>query len=136
VRGELQTMRVKPKIKDDQFIRKLRSLFSSIMPGRELEFILSDEGRSLVNDHFWERAINYNNDMLPWIMSRYDLRGRSVLEIGCGTGASTIPVAHHAKTVTAYDTDRYSIEVARERADFMGVFWNILINMHFDWLMV
>src|SRR5512132_1591242 len=50
-----------------------------------------------------------------------DLRGREVLELGCGMGEITTLLARSGARVTAIDLSPASIEVARRRAELHGV---------------
>lgn len=45
------------------------------------------------------------------------LRGRRVLEIGCGDGRLTVQLARRASDVVAIDPDQPSIELARQEVD-------------------
>ena len=42
-----------------------------------------------------------------------DLRGRSVLELGCGDGRLTVGIAEHASSVLAFDPDAEAVAKAR-----------------------
>lgn len=48
-------------------------------------------------------------------------RGRRVLEIGCGVGTDTINFARAGAQVTAVDLSGKSLEVARQRAEVLGL---------------
>jgi SAM-dependent methyltransferase len=50
-----------------------------------------------------------------------DLRGRDVLEVGCGLGALSTLLARSGARVHAFDLSPRSIEVARRRAEMHGV---------------
>ncbi len=50
-----------------------------------------------------------------------DLRGKSVLELGCGTGETSVALARSGANVSAFDISPGSVEVARKRADMNGV---------------
>jgi len=43
-----------------------------------------------------------------------DFAGANVLEVGCGDGRLTVPVAQHAASVFAFDPDEDAVEAARE----------------------
>jgi 2-polyprenyl-3-methyl-5-hydroxy-6-metoxy-1,4-benzoquinol methylase len=42
-----------------------------------------------------------------------DFQGRQVIELGCGDGRLTVPVARDAANVLAFDPDREAVERAR-----------------------
>jgi S-adenosylmethionine-dependent methyltransferase len=58
---------------------------------------------------------------VPWLDAMRSLRGAAVLEIGCGTGSSTVALAERGAAVTAIDIDAASIAVARDRCGAYGV---------------
>ena len=43
-----------------------------------------------------------------------------ILEIGCGTGNATIPLAAYVKEITAIDTSREMLDKAKEKAEKKG----------------
>ncbi len=43
-----------------------------------------------------------------------DFAGARVLEVGCGDGRLTVPVAQHAASVFAFDPDEDAVEAARQ----------------------
>lgn len=51
--------------------------------------------------------------LLGWLPS--DLRGRRVLDAGCGTGALAVAAARRGADVTAIDLSRTLVDLARER---------------------
>ena len=57
---------------------------------------------------------------MPWIDSFQSLVGARILEIGCGTGASTLALAERGAAVTAIDIRPDSIQVARDRCNAYG----------------
>jgi SAM-dependent methyltransferase len=72
---------------------------------------------------YWETLFD-----VPLIMDRLgiDARLRSVIEMGCGYGTFTIPVARRISgTVTAFDIDEVMIERTRQRAQKAKA-WNVL----------
>jgi len=49
------------------------------------------------------------------------LRGRDVLEVGCGNGRLTLEYAAHARCVVAIEPNREMVREARERARSRGI---------------
>jgi SAM-dependent methyltransferase len=62
------------------------------------------------------RLQTFRTTAIPWVASLGDLSGKTVLEIGCGTGSSTVALAEQGAIVTALDEDAGSLRVARQRA--------------------
>src|SRR5580765_4666694 len=58
----------------------------------------------------WDRRF-----VIPWLNSARPLDGLRVLEIGCGTGPSTVALAEQGAVVTGIDIDPDTIADARER---------------------
>ena len=95
------------KIRDDEYIAYLRQRFLAERD-RDLEFVFTNESDSLPGCDFFRRAINYHQCMVPWIESCFALKGASVLEIGCGSGAATLAVAQKMRACRRirYQRDR------------------------------
>ena len=62
-----------------------------------------------------------SNRYIDAIMSRYDLNGKDVLEIGCGKGRITRDLAKHARHVVATDPDVVSVGVAQASISFRNI---------------
>ncbi len=60
--------------------------------------------------------LDYNrNRIIPWLDKVKSLNGSSVLEIGCGTGISTLALTEQGAKVTGLDIDSGALKVAEER---------------------
>lgn len=57
---------------------------------------------------------------LEWILEE-DLRGKSILDLGCGKGRLSFALAPHAASVLGLDWDGEAILAARERARDLGL---------------
>lgn len=66
------------------------------------------------------RLGRYRNTYLPWIDAARRLKGLRVLEVGCGTGSSTLALAEQGAFVTAIDIDQPSLNVALARREAYG----------------
>jgi len=72
-------------------------------------------------DHSGARVAHAFNTFIPWCQDlSVKLEGARILEVGCGTGSSTVALAAHAKYVLACDPDQPSINVARIRLNEDG----------------
>lgn len=59
--------------------------------------------------------------IVPWLDSAKPLNGQQILEIGCGTGSSTIALTEQGAVVTGIDIDEGALQVARDRCQVYGV---------------
>ena len=84
-------------------------------------FFNSQEGSAALADHVERRLLWDRYRVVPWLDSVRRLDGSRILEIGCGTGSSTVALAEQGAAVTAIDLDGEAIEVARERCRAHGV---------------
>ena len=60
-------------------------------------------------------------NFIPWLDHACPLQGRRVVEVGCGTGSSTVALAEQGARVTAIDIHDGSLEVARDRCRLYGL---------------
>ncbi len=80
-----------------------------------------------LEDHLINRLENDRQRIIPWLNANLPLKGKKVLEIGCGTGASTIALAEQGAHVIGVDLDEGALVVAKERAKI----YNLDIEFHF-----
>lgn len=60
--------------------------------------------------------LDYNrNRIIPWLDKVKPLNGSRILEIGCGTGISTLALTEQGATVVGVDIDGGALEVAKDR---------------------
>jgi S-adenosylmethionine-dependent methyltransferase len=85
------------------------------------EYLATEVGRADLNDHLSARLSVFRGDMVPWLAELLPLRSARVLEIGCGTGSSTVALAEQGARVVAMDVDEDSVAVARDRCAAYGV---------------
>src|SRR5262245_61399644 len=96
-------------------------LLQTYFAGWDAEYLASELVDADVEAHVSRRMLEFETIMLPWVREVFDLRGARVLEIGCGTGSATVPVARATAFVDAYDVSEPSLEAARTRAALLGV---------------
>lgn len=71
--------------------------------------------------HLYRRLDQDRREIVPWLDNATILKGKRILEIGCGTGSSTIALAEQGTQITGIDIDEGALLVARERAKVYGV---------------
>ena len=78
-------------------------------------YLSSDKGIQDLRDHLHGRLDHFRETVIPWLSSVRLLLGSRILEIGCGTGSSTVALAEQGAHVTAVDILESSIRVAKDR---------------------
>src|SRR5207247_8303248 len=66
---------------------------------------VADEHDEGFQDHLTRRLEASRSQIIPWLDDVRPLAGASVLEIGCGTGSSTLALAEQLAVVTAVEFD-------------------------------
>lgn len=74
-----------------------------------------------LNNHLTGRLEKDRYSYIPWLNKTIELKGANVLEIGCGTGSSTIAFAEQGANVTAVDIDEGALKVAKDRCAIYNV---------------
>ncbi|BBO72971.1 hypothetical protein DSCW_03880 [Desulfosarcina widdelii] len=80
-------------------------------------YLYTDVGKKDILDHLEGRLEEDRKFSITWLNSVRKLKGRKVLEIGCGTGASTVALAEQGAVVTAVDIDHDALTVAKKRCE-------------------
>jgi S-adenosylmethionine-dependent methyltransferase len=71
--------------------------------------------------HLIDRVETDRVTYIPWFNKTVQLEGANILEIGCGTGSSTIALAEQGAIVTGIDLDEGALKVARDRCEIYNV---------------
>ena len=100
------------KLKVDLIERSLRNHYFARSPEG---YLSTDWGKDDLQDHLSRRLHTNRTLIIPWLDEARPLRDTSILEIGCGTGCSTVALAEQGAQVTAIDVDESSLVVASER---------------------
>jgi 2-polyprenyl-3-methyl-5-hydroxy-6-metoxy-1,4-benzoquinol methylase len=79
------------------------------------EYLNSPDGEHDMFNHVDWRTATDRAFVIPWLASVFPLRGCRILEIGCGTGASTVTLAEQGCEVTAVDVNMGNLSAGRER---------------------
>ena len=94
--------------------RELRAVLATHFSPRRGPAV-GDATRREIEDHRIVRLLRDRRFFVPWLDDARPLDGATVLEIGCGSGASTVALAEQGARVTAVDIDPAALAVARER---------------------
>jgi len=88
---------------------------------RAKETMTESDYRADVSAHTNGRLESDRRFSIPWLAAARPIPGARVLEIGSGTGSSTVALAEQGAIVTGIDIDEPALEVARERCAAHGV---------------
>jgi S-adenosylmethionine-dependent methyltransferase len=86
-------------------------------PRRPRDYLATEWGQQDLQDHLFHRLRRDREEVIPWLDDGREIRGSRVLEIGCGTGCSTVALAEQGAEVVAIDIDEPSLAVAKRRCD-------------------
>ena len=78
-------------------------------------YLSSREVQEDLKDHVYRRLDRFRQEVIPWLDSSKPLSKSSILEIGCGTGSSTVALAEQGAEVIAIDIVESSLIVAGDR---------------------
>lgn len=104
------------KLTDLQLAEIEKSIKKNYHQGWRSEENFSGEGYA--NDlkaHLLGRLETDRMKYIPLFNSIIELKGCNILEIGCGTGSSTVALAEQGARVTGIDLDEGALQVARDR---------------------
>lgn len=97
------------------------ALLETFFAGRDPEFFRTAEGQKALDDHLFHRTVVCARHIRPWVERHFPLAGRTVLELGCGTGSVSVCFAAAAGSLLGYDIAERSVAAARRRAEILGV---------------
>jgi len=67
------------------------------------------------------RLINFRKFHIPFLFETIGLKNKQILEIGCGTGSSTVALSEQGAVVTGIDIDEHALSIARKRLELHGL---------------
>lgn len=85
------------------------------------KYLASEEGQEDMAAHLEGRTNVNRQFVVPWLDSVCKLPGCRILEIGCGTGASTIALAEQGCDVVGIDVNEGNLLAAQERCRVYGI---------------
>ena len=74
-----------------------------------------------LKDHLYNRTLKARVLIVPWMSRTLELKDKRILEVGCGTGSSSVAFCEQGAHVTGIDLDQGSLEVARFRAELLNL---------------
>ena len=97
------------------------ALLSTYFSNYDQKFLETDEGKIDIENNVFRRYDHSLRHVVPWLCRHIDLKGKKVLEIGCGTGSSTAALAHYVQQIEGYDIHSLAVQGATKRMKIMGL---------------
>ncbi len=97
-----------------------RSLIEHYFADSPPGYLDTEIGRKDLEAHQFHRLARNRRVIVPWLDQAFPLKGARILEIGCGTGASTVALAEQGAEVIGVDIDEPAMAAARDRARLHG----------------
>jgi 2-polyprenyl-3-methyl-5-hydroxy-6-metoxy-1,4-benzoquinol methylase len=85
------------------------------------DYLSTPAGRQDLDDHLYHRLAADRSIIIPWLAGALSLEGTTILEIGAGTGSSTVALAEQGARVTAVDVNARHLKVAKARCAALGL---------------
>ncbi len=110
------------EINQNVFLNKLNSSILSILKKDEQDKIYNDMLKHLNGeilnklDEWYSAYYDPENKEFKKIQKVTKLKGKNILELGCGTGRITFQLTKHAKSVTSVDNDDEYLNFCKEKA--------------------
>ena len=105
----------------EQNERLVRSIESNYLDRGSTKKELSPSDYKAAIDGQLYKRLDYNRSrIIPWLSKAKNLEGSTILEIGCGTGISTLALSEQGATVYGVDVDEGALEVAKDRLSIAG----------------
>jgi S-adenosylmethionine-dependent methyltransferase len=106
-------------VEQSEIVRK--SLAMNYFAHEPEGYLSTEIGQQDLRDHLFVRLDVNRRYRVPWLDNAKSLRNSRILEIGCGTGCSTVALAEQGAQVTAVDVDDKALAVSKERCRLYGL---------------
>uniref|UniRef100_UPI0040562D11 class I SAM-dependent methyltransferase n=1 Tax=Candidatus Electronema sp. TaxID=2698783 RepID=UPI0040562D11 len=109
-------------IEDGEQLRQIEeALRASYFKNYDPAFLETEAGKEDIKANVFRRYNNSLTHVVPWVARHIDLRDKTLVEIGSGTGSSTAAFAHFVAKIDGYDIDAQALAGARARLEVMGL---------------
>jgi len=85
------------------------------------DYMDTEYGKKGFLDHLYNRLNDFRRSFIPWLESIRPIKNSKILEIGCGTGSTTIALCEQGANVYAIDVDEQGLEITKKRLDIYGL---------------
>lgn len=117
-------------VTDPKILERIRDVYATThYTPKDKDFLATDVGR---HDMDVNTFIRYNQSVrnaMPWVQRVFDLTGKTMIEVGCGTGSSAAAFAYLAKHIYSCDPKENTLATAKARMEALG-HKNVKITPH------
>ena len=89
-------------------------------PIKVTEYLNTTQGKKDLHNQTLGRLNEFRTRIVPWLDSTFGLAGTTILEIGSGTGASSVALCEQGANLVSLDIDEASHQVAATRLGVYG----------------
>ena len=105
-------------VKDSEKLRQIEeALLASYFKNYDQDFLSTETGKEDIKANVYRRYNKALQHAVPWVAKQIDLQGKTLVEIGSGTGSSTAAFAHFVEKIDGYDIDEQALAGARARLE-------------------
>ncbi|WP_417911473.1 class I SAM-dependent methyltransferase [Candidatus Electronema sp. TJ] len=109
-------------LNDSGTLRQIEeALLATYFKNYDQDFLQTETGQEDIKANVFRRYNNALAHVVPWVARQIDLRGKTLVEIGSGTGSSTAAFAHFVEKIDGYDIDAQALAGAQARLEVMGL---------------
>ncbi len=109
-------------VQDSNQLRRIEeALLATYFKNYDQDFLTTETGKEDIKANVYRRYNNALKHVVPWTAKQIDLQGKTLVEIGSGTGSSTAAFAHFVEEINGYDIDEQALAGARVRMEVMGL---------------
>lgn len=98
-----------------------QALYEHVFSHWDQEFLQTPAGRQGAQEVLINRLHNALRFSVPWLQRQIELSTSRIIEIGCGSGSSTVALAMHAREVVGFDIDESAVKAAQARCQAYGL---------------
>ena len=100
----------------EAIVERLQDTFKELVfSAWDQDFLLTEEGRNGMRAALVDRYLASRRHAVTWLDNVVGISGKNVVEVGCGTGSSTVALAERNAAVFAIDIDQPSVAAAESR---------------------
>ncbi len=107
-------------VKDSDKLQQIeQSLLATYFKNYDQDFLQTETGKEDIKANVFRRYNNSLAHVVPWVARQIALSGKTLVEIGSGTGSSTAAFAHFVEKIDGYDIDAQALAGAQARLETM-----------------